>query len=260
MSSQEKSNRITIWKIFSNTSGYYYYFDTKCYDKRGQIRGYIRRQAIATHNENLKLLYSEPDVDVELITNMEYNPVLVDNYMHSLINTNAGLQPANSKCLNISKVVYKKPTVEQIAEKIEQVEQKIAEENYKELEEEQPYKIINTHLLELIKGTNKLIEIKTHLIELVSNAKPLVPEYQIVKYYTNDMYKSYFNHFKSLLGYSTVNTDLDCNSVYKSHIDDKVNEEFRKRGLIKKEQILVENDKSYRDINITNINNCIKKK
>jgi hypothetical protein len=74
------------------------------------------------------------------------------------------------------------------------------------------------------------------------------------------MYKSYFNHFKSLLGYSTVNTDLDCNSVYKSHIDDKVNEEFRKRGLIKKEQILVENDKSYRDINITNINNCIKKK
>jgi hypothetical protein len=106
MSSQEKSNRITIWKIFSNISGYYYYYPTRCYDKKGQIRGYIKRQSSVIQNKNLKKLYSEPDVDVETITHIDGNTTLVDNYITSLTYTNAGLQPANSKCLNIPSVVH----------------------------------------------------------------------------------------------------------------------------------------------------------
>jgi hypothetical protein len=151
--SSENTKKYTIYKVSSPKTGYYLYKSSSSLHKAYEIKRYINSQAKTVKDKRYKLLFNEEDRKIEIITNLSNsNESSIDRYINSLIG-DVGLQPANSKCLNYETVKYRIPTaedikeqiiqqnsineqVEELAGKIDQEEQKIAEENYNKILEQ----------------------------------------------------------------------------------------------------------------------------
>lgn len=264
MSSNNKANIVYIWKIYSPSTGYYLYWDTTYANRECLVKKYVKEQAKSSKNANKKLLFNEADISFKLMTSIPItqNTMIVDNYLNDLINSARTLQPKNSKCINIKEVEYIKPTLEELQNHYEEEEKK---QSIQLIEGIDTHKVISNDLLKLIKSTNILIETRNRLKEDFNNnsTKIMVTKKKLVNYYDDYTYKTYFLHYKNELGYST----LDFNKPYlneveisaRNRIDDKVKTEFYKKGWIKTEDVLEEDDRTFRDINIINLNNSIKR-
>ncbi len=255
--SLENTKIHTIYKVSSPSSGYYLYKSSSSLHKVYEIKKYINSQAKTVKDERYKLLFNEEDRKIEIITNLpNCNESSVKRYIDNLIG-NVGLQPLNSKCLNIDKVEYKEPTNEEVKEQI--IQQNSINE---QVEDKNPIKIINPHLLNLIKSTNNLINIRNKIKDTICNYRPkqtiLVDEYDVNYDYK---YRELFNHYKEYLGYRTI----DFNSKYltdiekqaRTNVENRVTEELIKNEYIRKVPKEVDDDRTYRDINLSNINDSI---
>lgn len=264
MSNNNKANIVYIWKIYSLSSGYFLYWDTTYANRECLVRKYVKDQSKSCKNSNKKLLFNEPDIQYTLMSSLSItqNTMIVDNYLNGLINSARTLQPKNSKCINIKEVEYIKPTLEELENYYVEEEKK---QSIPVIEGIDTHKIISADLLKLIKSTNTLIETRNRLKEDFNNnsTKIMVTKKKIVNYYDNYTYNTYFLHYKNELGYTTIDfnksnlNDIEINA--KERIHNKVINEFIKKGWIKTEDVLEEDDRTFRDINIINLNNSIKR-